>query len=1143
MKLLISTIRICCLLVLALLTTKQGAAQFAPIQVNETPQVATCQLGSGGTVTLSVPTEALTGNNIPLRINLQGSSSSNCLTKVFITASSNLEFVSSAYPFQHVGNNVYETVNPFPSNDNPLFNVHFKFPGYVTCNGAVGTLDVRVEMDCDGQVTVCNKQVQVIARAGNYWTVEKEFVSGNLTCGTSLWKVNLWHNNPNPSGLGTYAIHGTVSESTGLPVVSPSIHTVNYALHYNGLKEKEFIVQNCVPEGSTITNAVDYDLVLGSVTNECGRMQGTVTAQSPPMISPNADLSFTKQMAGVAANLAPGCQGQYSITVSNNGNVPWTNIVVTDVLPVHIQPVNPPLFSPSGSWTWSLTGNTYTFSFGNNVLLPGQSTTIRITFTIDPLATPGSTITNTATVQYQAVGQGSSSSGSGGTGTPCPGVNCPEIDTSIHNKTDSVSFEVEQPRAIPHIRKCIVNPPNGSQPPIYQVGDVIRFRIKVGNSGAAPLSSVVSDALNTPNQNLQIIPSSVQYAYYTNVSVTGEMTNCNHQTVPEPNVPFQVIANTSDLQNPTFHLTNMPGNCLLQRATMLEITFDALVLPQMYGNNKLNTAVLSTPGHTNLQHSVQYSIDDKGYLEVNKRADQDYVENGQTFNYIIEINNLGSTGLHHITLTDALPGCVQRAGDIVVKNPLGNTVPYTITGNVQLTLSPTEQLAPGGTITVTIPVQKVSGATCCNVTASATARSVTTDEFLTSFSGTELEPAACVRSVECCDVQGFEAQLVQQNGRYYLHITGGAVPLQEVDVTMLDFHVEYSSPDCKPANMGVFGQLSTTANTLGGLLLSNGFMPAGSLSWGLGTPSVINGNAIELEITHPAILDIPCCEFELTFCIKVRVKDVNCNVCEKTICYTSEPTEPPCDLAGLELTSPGRICPGQTISFTWSGSSPSGGVEIYLVNAANPNNYHVIATGVSNGINSYTYTLPADFPCEGNQQWYIVIKDPKSDCMISSKRFTITCCEPRCDCGRWLSRDVKITQVIAADSGHIQFERGDSLLKRAANINMGIITRCGEKTTLNKGSYVLTAPNFGCTPESCTPTYRWEVQRVGDSQTIIGTGQAFPYQFVQDGIYNIKIIPICGGRECEPCQIQIRIGRIIGTVHPDIAIDRDVRGL
>src|SRR5690606_24137820 len=100
MKLLISTIRICCLLYLALLTTKQGAAQFAPIQVNETPQVDTCQLGSGGTVTLSVPTEALTGNNIPLRINLQGSSSSNCLAKVFITASSNLEFVSSAYPFQ-----------------------------------------------------------------------------------------------------------------------------------------------------------------------------------------------------------------------------------------------------------------------------------------------------------------------------------------------------------------------------------------------------------------------------------------------------------------------------------------------------------------------------------------------------------------------------------------------------------------------------------------------------------------------------------------------------------------------------------------------------------------------------------------------------------------------------------------------------------------------------------------------------------------------------------------------------------------------------------------------------------------------------------------------------------------------------------
>jgi len=116
-------------------------------------------------------------------------------------------------------------------------------------------------------------------------------------------------------------------------------------------------------------------------------------------------------------------------------------------------------------------------------------------------------------------------------------------------------------------------------------------------------------------------------------------------------------------------------------------------------------------------------------------------------------------------------------------------------------------------------------------------------------------------------------------------------------------------------------------------------------------------------------------------------------------------------------------------------------------------------------------------------------------------------------------------------------------LKKLANVNVGLIARCGEKVMVNKGSYVLTAPNFGCTPESCEPTYRWEVQRVGDSQTTVGTGKNFPYQFAQNGIYNIKIIPICGGKECDPCQIQLQVGRIIGTVNPDVAIDWNIRGL
>jgi uncharacterized repeat protein (TIGR01451 family) len=988
-------------------------------------------------------------------------------------------------------------------------------------------MNVMVEMDCNGEQTVCHSQISVTARAANYWTVEKEFISGNMTCGTSLWRIYLRHNNPNPSNLGTYKIQGTLTENINYPIISGAVHTVNQSMSSNWHIERDIIIQNCVAEGDIMTNTLDYELVLG---NDCEEMDGTVTAQSPPTVSPNASISFTKNIVS-GSNLSPGCQGEYVIQVENNGNVPWTNINITDTLPSYVTPIGTPEV-PAG-WTWSLNGNIYTFSYGSNVLMPGQSTSpfgIRIPFSISSSATPGSTITNHAYISYQAAGASNGSSDNEDTTvTACPGINCPEISTEIQNDTASVPFTVEEPRAIPSIRKCIIDLPNSSQPPIYQVGDIIRFRVNIGNSGAASLNSVLQDALGGTNQNLQIIPSSIQYAYYVNI-LEGHIYSCDYNGIAEPTLPFTVTANTSDLQNPTFTIANMPGTCLLDSMNMLTITFDALILPQMFGDNKTNIAVLTTPGQPNRSSSVRYAVDDRGYLGVSKRADQDYVENGQTFHYIIEAKNEGSVGINKITVSDALPGCVQLAGNIVVTNPLGNAVPYTVTGNIQLTLLPTEELSPGAVMTVMVPVQKVSGATCCNVTVSATGKSVTSGEELSSFSGTELEPAACVRSVACCDVPGFDAQLQQRDGKFYLQLTGGTTPLQEVEVTMLDFHVAYSSPDCKPANMGIFGQLSTTTNTLGGLLIGNEVMPTGSLSWGLGTPSVIDGNSIVFEVSNPAILDIPCCEFELTFCIKVRVKDVNCNVCEKTICYTVEQNDPPCDLANLVLDTPGRICMGETLTLTWTGGSPSGGVDIYLVNAGNPSIQHLVATGLGSGITSYSYTLPSDLPCD--QTWYIVIKDPKSDCEIVSDRFRILCCEQRCDCGQWLTNDVRITQVLSADNGNVQFERAEKLLKLASAINVGVIARCGEKINLNKGSYVLTAPTFGCEPAGCTATYRWEITRVGDSQAIVGIGENFPYQFVQNGIYNVKIIPICGGKECEPCQIQIQVGRIIGSVTP-----------
>lgn len=146
-------------------------------------------------------------------------------------------------------------------------------------------------------------------------------------------------------------------------------------------------------------------------------------------------------------------------------------------------------------------------------------------FTIDSGATIGSTISNTANLSYQAANTSGGSSG-GGASTSCPGISCPIIDESIQNTTYTANFVIENPKSIPSIKKCIINPPNSLISPIYQIGDIITYTVMIGNSGSGDLSTVVSDAMGMPGQNLEIIPGSITYDYYAN-QYTGYKYGCS----------------------------------------------------------------------------------------------------------------------------------------------------------------------------------------------------------------------------------------------------------------------------------------------------------------------------------------------------------------------------------------------------------------------------------------------------------------------------------------------------------------------------------------------------------------------------------------------------------------------------------------
>ncbi len=855
----------CLVVLLALVFTVTGFAQNT--------NTASCT-GNFGILKVTVPSTSLTGELFPLNIDIPGGASANCIKTVTINTSQELEFDSSPanFPFGSTGNNKeYSNItNCFAPNQGQIFNVYFKFPGGVTCDNTVGTFLVEVKLVCDGIETSCTAEVEVIARATNYWSVVKNFHIGNLTCGISKWRFGIKHDGPK---FGSYRLNGIITETVA-PVFNPNPPVLNFGLSniYRTTYIREVSLRNCTPVGTSITNTADYKLVLG---NNCDSIFDNVSAISPPMAAPMPDISFSKSSWSNGGLFIQGCQGRFVIKVSNNGNTPWTDLQIVDNLTIpgiQITSIDANFWTqyPPGA-----TSGTVTFKRPGFILCPGEYTYLYINYIVTGAI--GTSVTNTATLSYT----GAESCDTVSTVSPCPPeIDCPDLDTSKYKKIASTNFTISEPQPIPSIVKC--NEPDFNSIPIKQVGDRIRFKIQVGNSGSMPLSSTVTDVMNAAaNQNLRIDASSLTVNYYPDQTQNrcGWLSN-NSNVIPVPRNlaggPMSWDWN-DNLQNPVFNLTDIPGNCNLWNTNIAVIEFEAEVLPQLAGS-KTNTANMGT-----LSGSANYKVDVSGELGIEKVANKQFVENGDSFNYFLTVSNLGSDPVNNIVITDNMPECVTLNGNITALKG-ATQIQLTNSGNLVINIDPATTLQPAETIIIKIPVIKVSGTKCCNEHASVTAN------MLDPTYGGQLDAntdhnIACVESELCCDIEKLTVNLysiyANAGNSFRLNISSGGIPIQEVDVSLIDYHVEYSEPDCKPADMGMFGTLFSPNLNLGNLVLDNN--NTHSLSWELGSPTILN-NGIKVNIKRPSILNISCCNGKLYFCLKVSVKDVDCNVCEKIIC-------------------------------------------------------------------------------------------------------------------------------------------------------------------------------------------------------------------------------------------------------------------
>src|SRR5690606_2336774 len=147
---------------------------------------------------------------------------------------------------------------------------------------------------------------------------------------------------------------------------------------------------------------------------------------------------------------------------------------------------------------------------------------------------------------------------------------------------------------------------------------------------------------------------------------------------------------------------------------------------------------------------------------------------------------------------------------------------------------------------------------------------------------------------------------------------------------------------------------------------------------------------------------------EFAFCLKVRVKDVNCNVCEQTICFTPQDVIEPCTLEIEPIANEKPYCVDDVIAINWAGTVPSGTVNIRLVDPQTGVIQQVLATGAP-GTGTLQFTIPDDFPCDPTREWMVVIQDNGRECLTRSNTFRIDCChETACDCGEWVDHWVNV---------------------------------------------------------------------------------------------------------------------------------------
>jgi len=410
-----------------------------------------------------------------------------------------------------VGNTVTYQLTGVVAACSGSFQINVRFPAGVTCDGERALN--RVCIQADGLENLCTERLEVEATAKNPFVVNKNVVAGinpdwptdpcrNIAAVGDTLCYNIWVtkgggcsgdtigqmnlNNAIVTDVlpaGAMLVSSTCGATQSGSTITWTVGNMNAALPYTSAycQFKVYYPAGTFPAGTQVNNTA---LLNGDA---CNMPVDTFSQTTCVLISEPLDsATFAKQL--YMNNFVPGCTGRYRLTICNRGNTNQT-FSVSDILPTNIT-VNQIQVSTSGvngahnssansgavSITTGATGsNNYNVPGGTTItdyefmqtgLLPGNCTYIWINFTLDSGVAPGTMIENCATFN----------------------------STSVGTITDCVKFTVENSEPDLCLRKIVCDDDN-----TYQVGDTVRYRIRVQNIGSATLTGANLNDLLDPN--------------------------------------------------------------------------------------------------------------------------------------------------------------------------------------------------------------------------------------------------------------------------------------------------------------------------------------------------------------------------------------------------------------------------------------------------------------------------------------------------------------------------------------------------------------------------------------------------------------------------------------------------------------------